>query len=202
MSDPPILSSDLLRPYFRNMHFSDEKYIVDIEIFSDSSQIAFEICLECKEPKLHGAFPQRRFSIERHTTSGHEGVHVQINYHLINNEMDIGRLYITLEIDTDEELLNVAEGFVYTLYEILRSINDDMEKIAEYIFCVEMLGRIIDKKRYLVEKMAESLKNNRIQISNSQKKTVTVMEGKDFIKLLEERKELIPLIGPLVNGLS
>lgn len=200
MKEPPRLSVDLLRPYFKNMSFINEKYTIEISIFSDDYQLAFEVSLECKEPNSCGSFPQRRFSFERHDGKGHEGVHVQINYHLIDNNLGIGRLYITLEIDSDKDLLQIGEGFVYTLYEILNDFNEDLKEISKEIFNVELIKTIKDRKGILMNRMGESLKKNRILISNSVSRESKVINGEDPKRLLEERRELVPLIGPLVRS--
>jgi hypothetical protein len=199
MNNTPILSVNLLRPYFKNMHYHDEKYTIDIELFSDTDQIAFEVSIECKEPTYSSSFPQRRFSLERHIDDGHEGVHIQINYHLVDNDMKIGRLYITLEINEDEELLKISEGFVYTLYEIINGINSDFEKITNEIFNTSLFSKIKDNKDLLIDKINESLLNQQILIKSIDRDELKILEGKDFLQLITKRKELIPLLGPLVE---
>ena len=199
MNKTPILSVDLLRPYFKNMHYRDDKYSIDIELFSDTNQIAFEVSMLCKEPHYTSAFPQRRFSLERHLDEGHEGVHLQINYHLVDNDMRIGKLYITMEIFEDEELLHISEGFIYTLYEILCRIDPDLTEIAEEIFNTTLFSRIIGKKELLISKIYESLNHQRIMIRSIDRNESIVLEGKDFLQLVNKRSELVPLLGPLVD---
>ena len=181
------------------MHYQDDKYSIDIELFSDTDQIAFEVSMLCKEPHYSSAFPQRRFSLERHLDKGHEGVHIQINYHLVDNDLRIGRLYITMEIFEDEELLHISEGFIYTLYEILCKINPDLIEIAEEIFNTALFSRIIGKKELLISKINESLNQQRIMIRSIDRNESVVLEGKDFLQLVDKRKELVPLLGPLVE---
>jgi len=199
MNKTPILSVDLLRPYFKNMHYHDEKYIIDIELFSDTEQVAFEVSMVCKEPTYTSSFPKRRFSLERHLDEGHEGVHIQINYHLVDNDMKIGRLYITLEIHEDEELLHISEGFVYTLYEILSGINSDFVKITNEIFNTSLFSRISSKKDLLINKINGSLQNQQIMIRSIDRNETIILKGKDFLQLINKRQELIPLLGPLVE---
>ena len=199
MSKTPILSVELLRPYFKNMHYQDEKYSIDIELFSDTDQIAFEVSMVCKEPTYKSSFPQRRFSLERHLDEGHEGVHIQINYHLVENDMKIGRLYITLEIHEDEELLQISKGFVYTLYEILSGINSDLAEITNEIFNISLFSRISNKKDLLINKINESLQNQQIMIRSIDRNETIILEGKDFLQLITKRQELTPLLGPLIE---
>ena len=47
--------------------------------------------------------------------------------------------------------------------------------------------------------MNESLKNKMIMIRNTKREESIILEGKEFILLMEERKELYPLLGPLVE---
>lgn len=199
MIDPPRLSVDLLRPYFKNMSFLNDRYSIEISIFSDDNQLAFEVSLDCKEPTSIASYPRRRFSFERHDGKGHEGVHVQINYHLIDNDLGIGRLYITLEIFTDEDLLHIGEGFVYVLYEILNNFNDDLKDVTEEIFNIELIQTIRERKEIFVDRMVDSLRTNRILISHSISKEKKIMNGEDLKRLIEERRELVPLIGPLIE---
>jgi len=118
MANPPRLPIELLFPYLRSNHYEDEKYSIRIDMFSDPVRLAFEIGMKVREPGYRGAYPQRRFSLERHSQRGHQGVHVQIDYHLVDNTMDIGKLYIFLEIADDVELIDAALGFLYTLFQI------------------------------------------------------------------------------------
>ncbi len=180
------------------MDYSDNRYSVSVTLFGDERQISFEVSLDCKEPSSGGSFPQRRYSLERHSGPGHEGVHVQINYHLIQNRNRIGKLYILLKIDSDEQLLDVAEGFIFTMREILLEFDEDMDKVVDHLFNMKYLDTLRNKKNILIERLSESLSMNRIQISNSMKQTSTIINSSDLIKLLEDRNELRPLIGPLM----
>ena len=199
MGDEPRLSTDLLKPYFKNMHYRDEIYQIDVYMFSKLDQIAFEVSLECKEPGFSGAFPQRRYSLERHSKIGHEGVHIQINYHLVDNDMKVGRLYIVLDVMNDEELLHVAEGFVVILYEILRGIDRSLKHAVEQIFNTAAVRRMRRRKELLLTKINESLQHQQIKIRSTEHDRIVVYKGKEFLELISERKELSPLLGPLIE---
>lgn len=195
----PQLSIDLLRPIFKNLSYQDDRYSVIITLFSGEDQIAFEVSLESKEPSYKGSFPKRRYSLERHSGKGHDGVHVQINYHLIENRDKIGRLYMILEIENDEKLLEIAQGFVYTLREVLLEIDNDMTVVVEHLFNIDYLDTLGSRKTILMEELVKSLTSNRIHISDSFKKTSTIIQGKELMALIEDRKELRPLIGKLTH---
>ena len=112
------LETVLLEPYIKRKHYSDHKYSIDISLYSSSTGHGFTVSLEVKEPYSRGAFPQRRISLEQHEREGHEGVHLQLRYHLLRNSLNIGKLYIQLDVANEQELLELSEGFIYTLYEI------------------------------------------------------------------------------------
>jgi hypothetical protein len=137
-------------------------------------------------------------ALEHHTEKGHEGVHIQINYHLIRNELNIGRLYIVIDCDTDKELLEIGEGFVYTLYEIIKSFGPDLENAISDLFKIEILKDIKDKKDILLEKIKESLENRVIEVRDLAG-DVTFIEPEDIRRLLKTRRELVPLLGTVVD---
>ncbi len=198
MNDKPTLETDILKAYFNKTRYQDDKYSIIIRLISDVEHYGFEVSLEIKEPESDGAYPQRRVAFEQHTSMGHEGVHVQINYHLIRNDLNIGRLYIVIDSRSDEELLELGEGFVYTLYEILSNFGPDLMKVLPVLFKIELLEGIKDKKHILMEKIRESLKNRVIEVRNLAGE-VTLIEPEDIRRLLKSRNELRPLLGSVLE---
>ena len=198
MNEGPRLETDILRAYFNETRYRDDRYSIEITLISDVEQYGFEVSIESMEPHTHGAFPERRVALEQHLSGGHEGVHVQVNYHLIDNDLNIGRLYIVIDTKTDKELLEIAEGFVYTLYEILSSLGQNFKDVLPEIFKVELMDDIKDKKHILVEKIRESLENRMIEIRDLSG-TVVLVEPEELRRLLKSRREFVPLLGPVLN---
>ncbi len=198
MNEKPSLDTDILRAYFNKTKYPDEKYSITIRLISDIGYYGFEVSIEIKEPEGDGAYPQRRLALEQHTSKGHEGVHVQINYHLIRNDLNIGRLYIVIDCKSDKELLEIGEGFVYTLYEILTNFEPDLENAVSELFKTEIIKDIEDKKYILMEKIKESLKNRVIEVRNLAG-DVTLIEPEDIRRLLKTRRELVPLLGSIFD---
>ena len=65
MNDDLRLPIELLDLYLKNKHYENDIYKIDIELISNYRGIAFEVSMEIKEEAFRGAFPQRRFSLER-----------------------------------------------------------------------------------------------------------------------------------------
>ena len=199
MTERPTLDVNSLDPYIKARNYEDDKYQIMIDLFSSATGFSFVVGMRVKEPHTEGAFPQKRITLEQHDGGGHEGVHIQIHYHAIDNAMKIGRIYVTLDIDDDTDLLNTAEGFVYTLYEIFLASGIEFAAISEHIFNVPNLADIQEKKIILTTKMRDSLAQNMIQIKDQAKGEVRNIMPKDFAALLEDRAELVPLLGGIVE---
>ena len=195
MDNDVALDTYLLKPYFKNLEYSDEKYSIEIVLLTDPGYYGFTVRMEIREPAFQGAYPQRKFSLEQHAGPGHKGPHLQINYHLVSNYMKIGKLYIHLDVDSDKEMLEISRGFVYTLYEILSTFGEEMQSLIEYIFEVEMLEEISDKKALLIEKVQESFSSHMVEIIDVEKGKQELFQPGEFEKLLRDRTELVPLLG-------
>ena len=198
MTEKPSLDANSLDSYIKCKEYDDDKYEIIIYLSSSDTGFAFVVGMRVKESHTEGAFPQKRITMEQHDGDGHDGVHVQIHYHAIDNAMKIGRIYVTLDIDDDTDLLNTAEGFVYTLYEIFLASGPEFTAISEQIFNVPHLAEIQDKKIILTTKMKASLAHNMIQIKDQAKGEVRNIMPKDFAALLQTREELVPLLGGVV----
>ena len=166
-------------------------------MYSAGDLVAFNVGIKMAEPHHEGAYPQRRFSLERHLREGHEGVHVQIWYHMVDNAMNLGTLYIVLDVRTDEDLLEVAEGFVFTLYEILLAMGPEFGEISQELFYVDLLEELRPRKAVLTSKLSDSMRNRMVEVRRSDRKKPTFISGKELVGLLESRRELVPLLGPL-----
>lgn len=199
MNEKPRLSTDLLDPYIKSRIYEDDKYSIRIDLASFDNSFSFVVGMRVKEPHYEGAYPQKRITMEQHDGAGHEGVHVQIHYHAIDNAMKIGKIYVTLDIKDDMDLLETAEGFVYTLYEIFLASGPELARISEEIFNVPLIAELEDKKPALIMKMRKSFEQNMIQIRDQAKDEIKMISPDDFAALLESRTELVPLLGGIVT---
>ena len=112
--------------------------------------------------------------------------------------MDIGKLYIFLDIADDMELIDTAQGFLYTLFQILSDIDVD-NKIVPELFNVKHIENISAKKDILVHKVYNSFKDRGITIHNLEKDETVVYTGTEIIDFIENRRELAPLLGPIID---
>jgi len=193
----PRLSTNTLRRYFKKMDASDGKHRVKVELLSEGEMVGFMVAVTVAQPWPEGAFPQQRLSLERHLKHGHKGVHLQIKYHLVNNELNIGTLYIILDTKGNEELSDLTGGFVYSVYEVLKAMGPEFETIVNDLFETDLVEDLKDKKGVLVEKMLLSLENKQIEIRDLDRGKNVQISAADISKLLRTRQELFPLLGPL-----
>jgi len=200
MTDRPSLDTTLLEPYLKCMKHNSTKYNVTIKLASYGDHFSFTIGMDLKEEKIGQALPQREIYLHQHDgVRGHEGVHIQVRYHAIENDMNIGQIHISLDIEDDEDLLNTAEGFIYTVYEIMKSSEPELSEIADEIFNVELLPGLIDKKYLLSEKLRASYAQKKVEVRDQSKEGIRILTPEDFAPLLETRKELVPLLGGIVS---
>jgi len=198
MNDRLRLETDILKAYFNQTEYEDEKYSISIILRSGYEDYGFTVRMRIKEPHFEGAFPQGEVALEQHGSCGHEGVHIQIKYHLIENEMSIGKLYIVLDAHSDEELLEIAEGFVYTLHEMFSNFGPDIKLIVPKIFKIELMDEIAGKKAVLIEKIRESLEKRMIEIRDLSG-VPRFYRPEELRGLLESRMEFVPLLGPIIE---
>ena len=125
-------------------------------------------------------------------------MHVQIDYHLVDNAMDMGKLYIFLDVSDDMELIDTAQGFLYTLYQILSDLDTHGRFVPELIN-LKHIEDLSHKKDFFVRKLYESFKDRGITVRNLIKDETVVYTGKQIIELMKDRKELMPLLGPIID---
>ncbi len=103
------------------------------------------------------------------------------------------------DIEDDEDLLNTAEGFIYTVYEIMKSSEPELSEIADEIFNIELIQTLEDKKYLLTEKLRASFAQKKIEVRDQSKEGIRILTPEDFAPLLESRTELVPLLGGIVT---
>ena len=193
------LYTDRLETYFKSLSASRNKTRVQITLESDRKHTSFEVSLQSKEIDFKGAFPQRRLSLEKHAKVGHEGVHLQIHYHLIENSAEIGRLYILLDILDSEHLQDIAEGFIYALYELLDELGGDYRNIIDDLFFPELVSDLTEKKAILDAAIEDCFRSKGIEIRSYQTNESKLITPAEIEDLVRTRRELVPLIGKLVE---
>jgi hypothetical protein len=151
--------------------------------------------MNTSKPSLQGAYPQRDISLERHDSKrGHPGVHLQMRFHQVENSLDIGSMYVLLEIGRTKEMEKIAEGFIYALYEMIGLMDEDFREMRPLLFEEDIVKRLASSKAFFSKKIKESITGRPIEVkaSDGSKQYVTAKEIRSLIK---ERRELIPLLG-------
>ena len=196
LEDEPVIDARILRRFFRSMSASNDTHNVDLDVYNYPEGIGFIVSLAVKEPDVAGCVPQNRIALEHHEGHGHPGIHLQIEYHKVDNPLNIGKLYLFLDISSDEEMVHVAEGFVYTLKEMMEGMGAEFGPVIEEIFDLPSLEGIADRKEVLKAKVQESYLNRAVDIVTLDREK-SVLTGENLHQLLQMRKELVPLLGNL-----
>ena len=202
MADDISLETDLLRPYFRKFEHSDDEVEISVRLRSSPDRMAFEVSVKIKEPTYEGAYPQRRFALERHDGAGHEGIHLQVYVHPVDIGERFSRLYITLDIKNDQELVELSEGFVFTLYEIIQSLGPGFDLVAGEIFNTTLVETLASKKDLLMTRVLESFKARNIEIRTADRSKTILLKGEQILRLLEHRAEVRPKLGPIADTVT
>jgi len=189
---------NLLKQYIRSASYDDGEVSVMIDMGSSRVVGGFWITLTASRPLTGGAFPPARFAFEDHGGFGHKGVHIQVNYHLMENELKIGRLYITLEVRGVHDLQSLSEGFIYTLREILIGMGSGFNQASSLIFREELLSDLTPQKTLLMDRIRESVEGDHIEIRDHTR-GIHQPTHENTMGLLRSRRELIPLLGPLID---
>jgi len=199
MDKEPTIAMDLLRVYFKSEEVKTKDKHVKVKLNSEYPFMAFEVSINIKTPGTKGSYPQRRYALERHDEFGHEGIHLQIWYHQVASAMNIGRIYVSIDAHNNKDLRNIAEGFIYSLYETFLAMGEDYPEIAEELFYVEQVKDLKKKKGILIMKIKDSLERKLVEISRSDTKEPMLITPKQIRKMLESHGELVPFFKDAVK---
>ena len=199
MTDDPMIYKEVLEPYFQSMSHSDERYSVKVELSSDENRVTFKVQFEILEPGFTASFPQQEYILEKHRGRGHEGIHFQMKYHPVDEETGTARIYVIIEVESDEELLSIAQGFIYILYEIMSDMGEDMRSIAGKIFNLENVVTLKEKKGRTIAKISESFESRGIEVHDRKGLVMVVRDNWELRRIVRARRELLPLLGPIIS---
>ena len=200
MTQKPQISMDVLRTYIKERIAVQGETRIELDTFSDLKRFAFYLSIEMSRPRTKASYPQQRLSLERHIPGrGHQGVHLQIRYHKMDNPLKIGKMRVILEIENSTDLQQVAEGFLYTIYEVIGNLGDDLETARSKLFYEESILELKECKNIFIDRIRTSILERSIEIQRLDGEIVII--GQREIKgLISERKELTPIFGPVVEN--
>jgi hypothetical protein len=188
-------SVEILKVYFNDMDITVGSSRIKADLFSDDRRLSFQISKTTSEQSFKAAFPQARFSLERHGIGpGHPGVHMQLKYHLIENPVNLGSLYIFIDIDAEEQMMEIAKGFIHALYEMTGMLNDEFREIRRLMFREELISELETSSEMYRKKIKDSIEKKTIEI-RSLDGTIGYLTPRDISSLVDRRKELLPLLG-------
>ncbi len=184
---------DLVRSYFRSFEVSNGNDRLKARIATDRSRLSFQIAIISSKIDFSGSYPQNRISLERHVdNSRHKGIHLQLSYHKVENPLFIGTLYILLDIDDVNELMDVAEGFLYASYEMLDLVGGNFSEMKDRLFNSVMIMGLHKKKQIFIDKINSSFRMRPLEVIRLDGSRVFISMS-DIDEFLEYRKELVPL---------
>lgn len=151
-----------------NLNYSDDDLNISLITKLDDSDNTFEISLDAekKSDRSHIRL-ETRIAIEQHAEGkGHQYPHIQIdNISSDDDLMKRGILHITLLVDSQEELDNCCNGFVYIMSEILKKIEIIFavdKKLIEFFFYPVPLNNLQQYKKDLHTLIYRSFKENKL----------------------------------------
>lgn len=198
-----------------NYIFNDE----DIEVVlhkTNSQEGVFEIVLSARKKMSDFSFRvETRVALEQHSSSGHQQPHLQINNFSSDEEfMKRGTLHIILLVQSQEELEECCNGFMYDISNILDVIEDTFtikKNLKEFFFNMEPLHDLSKFSDKLHELIYLSFKVNKLEYKDNDidliqfkgKKKEPSFDTKDLFKILRillQLKFLNPvLLDPLLR---
>ena len=72
-------------------------------------------------------------------------------------------------------------------------------KIVPELFNLKHIDNISSKKDFLVQKVYRSFKDRGITVHNLDKDETVVYKGEKICELIRNRRELVPLLGPVID---
>ena len=153
--------------------------------------IEFSVKFSHHEHEEEGMF-QREFSIEHHPPerSRHDKPHLQFHIHGLNPEQKVGKIWLTLDLESDEEYEKCIEGFFYVLEEIAEICRDDLD---DKLLNKPEIYKLTKQKELLLSKIQESLKTKGIEYEFPDGTEEKIYQD-NIEKITSQDKTLIPLL--------
>ena len=188
------LEMSIIESAFQSLRAESENYLITVELKeSEEGSIAFHIRLRMRNPVTKRSYPQMTLSLERHEPgAGHEGIHFQMKIHKIDNRFNIGSMWIRIEAHSDEELLNISQGFVCSLYRFLTK-GTETSKLADQLFILDTINEWMINVHDFTGAINRSIKRYGLEIKDLEGKRTIIRSEKELNDFLSTRKELIPI---------
>jgi hypothetical protein len=150
--------------------------------------IKFKLSFEHKKSK-EGKVIQKEFSIEHHPANKiHFNPHLQFRIHGPVPENKVGEMWITLDLDKDDDYVSCIKGFFFILEEVIKKCESGLE---EKILDITEVRKLEKCKENLNLKVQFSLKNNKIEYVNPEGEKI-YLNPKTLTPILEKDNTLLP----------
>lgn len=197
MDKGPDLDVNLIGVAIKSLTAESKNYRIEINLRNVTRRsVEFYVRVRILKPSVHSSYPQMKLALERHDIGeGHDHIHIQIQMHKYENRLKIGKMYIKIDAETEEELLKIAQGFVCSLYDVFKRMSREIAELADNVFHRQIIDSWKDNKRIYHNAIIDSFHKYGLEIVDLDNKKKLIRSAKDLEEFLNSRKELLPLIG-------
>jgi len=201
MDKGPDLDVNIIGIAIKTLVAESENYKIEVNLRNVTRRsVEFYVRIRILKPSLHSSYPQMKLALERHEIGeGHDFIHIQIQMHKYENSMKIGKMYIKIDAETEAELLNIAKGFLCSLYDVLKRMSPEIGELADDVFYNQIIDSWRDSIGVYHSAVIDSISRYGLEIVDLDNKKRMIRSTEELERFLDSREELLPLIGRLYN---
>jgi|ETNmetMinimDraft_15_1059895.scaffolds.fasta_scaffold51325_2 hypothetical protein len=117
--------------------------------------------------------------------------------HKYENSMKIGKMYIKIDAETEMELLNIAKGFVCSLYDVLKRMSPEISELAEKVFHRKIIDSWRDAISVYHHAVLDSINKYGLEVVDLDNRKRMIHSTEELERFMDSREELLPLIGSI-----
>ena len=197
----PDLDVRIIGAIFKTHTAQSDNFRIEINLRNAiQGSVEFYVRIRLREPKPFRSFPQMKIALEKHDIGeGHEHVHVQVQMHKYDNTLKIGKMYLRIDARDEMVMLSIAQGFVCSLYDVLKKMDSEVALLAEEIFHQEILARWRSNIPSYHQAVTNSFAKYGLEVTDLSHRKRILYSQEELMDFLDSRAELVPLIGPIDN---
>lgn len=198
MNKGPDLDVNIIGTAIKTHVAESENYRVEVNLRNVTYRsVEFYIRIRILKPSARSSYPQMKLALERHEIGeGHDFIHIQVQMHKYENSMKIGKMYIKIDAETDMELLNIAKGFLCSLYDVLKRMSPEIAELADEVFHHHIIDSWRDAVSFYHNAVLDSINRYGLEIVDLDNNKRMIRSTDELERFLDSREELMPLIGP------
>lgn len=173
-----------------NENYKSTILIKSTQDYEEQITIEFSTRFEHHELSSDICIFQREFALEHHPEdiSRHTKPHLQLRIHG-SEEEKVGKVWLTLELDSDDEYETCIKGFFCVLEKIAENCK---KELGEELLDLDELKKLEDSKLFLLNKVKETLQTNGLEFESPDGKKEQIYFDK-INKITSQDKSLLPL---------